>query len=74
MLTLGMGCVMFPSEEVAALSTTPRAPWAAEYMAALGLWRPQTGLGNPGPVPASSCKAYMTCRYCFSDGPVLQGE
>ena len=32
MLALGMGRVVFPSEEVAALSTTPRAPRAAEYM------------------------------------------
>ena len=47
MMTLGMGHVVFPSEEVAALSTTPRAPRAAKYMAVMGLWRPQTGQGDP---------------------------
>ena len=57
MLDLGMGHVVFPSEEVTALSPAPRAPRAAQYMAAMGLWRPQTGLGDPGPVPASSCNA-----------------
>ena len=74
MLTLGMGRVVFPSEEVAALSTTPRAPRAAEYMAAMGLWRSQTGPGDPGPVPASSCSACMNCWYCFLEGPVPPGE
>ena len=48
MMSLGMGHVVFPSEEVAALSTTPRAPRAAKYMAAMGLWRPQTGPAIPG--------------------------
>ena len=38
MMSLGLGQVVFPSEEVAALSTTPRAPRAAKYMAAMGLW------------------------------------
>ena len=68
MITLGMGRVVFPSEEVAALFTPPRAPRAAKYMAAMGLWRPQTGPGDPGPVPASSCNACMNCRYCFPEG------
>ena len=70
MMTLGMGHVVFPSEEVAALSTTPRAPRAAKYMAAMGLWRPQTGPGDPGPLPASSCNACINCRYCFPEGPI----
>ena len=39
MMTLGMGHVVFPSEEVAALST----PTGLQH-------RPQTGLGDPGPV------------------------
>ena len=38
------------------------------YMAAMGLWRPQTDPGDPGPVPASSCNASMNCRYCFPEG------
>ena len=65
---------MFPSDEVVALSTTPRAPRAARYMAAMELWRPQTGPGDPGPVPALSCNACMNCRYCFPEGPVSPAE
>ena len=38
------------------------------YMVAMGLWRPQTGLGDPGPVPASSCNTCMKCQYCFPGG------
>ena len=41
--------MVFPLHEVAALSTAPRAPRAAQYMAAIELWRPQMGLGDPGP-------------------------
>ena len=65
MMFIGMGRVVFPAEEIADLSTAPRAPRAAKYMAAMGLWRPQSGPGDPGPVPASSCNACMNCRYCF---------
>ena len=57
MLILGMGHVVFPSQEVASLSPAPRAPRAAQYMAAMGLWRPPLGLGDPWPV--SSCNACM---------------
>ena len=64
MLNLGMGHVVFPSQEVVALSPMPRAPRAAQYMAAMGLWRPQMGPGDPGPVPASSCNSSMNCPYC----------
>ena len=74
MLALGMGHVVFPSKVVAALSTTLRASQAAEYMAGMGLWRPQTGPGDPGPVAALSCNACMNCRYCFPEGPVPPGE
>ena len=74
MMTLGMIHVVFPSEEVAALSTTPRAPRTAKYMAAMGLWRPQTGPGDPGPVPTPSCNACMNCWYCFPEGPVSPAE
>ena len=70
----GDGTCGVPFEEVAALSTTPRAPRATEYIAAMGLWRPQTGPGVPGPLPASSCNACMNCRYCFPEGPVSPGE
>ena len=70
MMSVGLGYVVCPSAEVAALSTTPRALRAAKYMAAMGLWRSQTGPGDPRPVPASSCNACMNCWYCFPDGPV----
>ena len=62
---IGMGRVVFPAEDIADLSTAPRAPRAAKYMTAMG---PQTGLGDPGPVPASSCPPCMTCEYCFPGG------
>ena len=65
MMSIGMGRVVFPAEAIADLSSAPRAQRAAKYMAAMGLWRPQTGPGDPGPVLASSCTACMTCEYCF---------
>ena len=46
-----IGRVVFPAKEIADLSSTPRAPRAARYMAAMGLWRPQTGPGDPGLLP-----------------------
>ena len=67
MMSIGMGQVVFPEEEVADLSPTLRTTRAAKYMTAMGLWRPRTGPGDPGPVPASSCNACMTCRYCFPE-------
>ena len=39
MLSIGMGRVVFPTEEIADLSPTPRVTRAASYMAAMGLWR-----------------------------------
>ena len=68
MMSIGMGRVVFPAEEIAALSTAPRAPRAAKYMAVMGVWRPRTGPGDPEPVPASSCNACMNCWYCFPEG------
>ena len=65
MMSLGMGQVVFPTAEVADLSPAPRAARAAKYMMEMGLWRPRTGPGDTGPVPASSCSACMTCRCCF---------
>ena len=69
-----LGHVVFPSHEVAALSPAARVPWAAQYMSAMGLWRPQMGPGDPGPLPASSCNACMNCRYCFPEGPDPSGS
>ena len=67
MISIGIGQVVFPAEEVADLSPAPWATRAAKYMTAMGLWRPRMGPGDPGPVPASSCNACMTCRYCFPE-------
>ena len=62
MMSIGIGCVVFPANEIADLSTAPRAPRTAKYMAAMCLWRPQMGPGDPGPVPTSSCNS---STYCF---------
>ena len=72
-LSLALGQVVFPSQEVAALSPAPHVPRAAQYMPAMGLWRPLVGPGNPGPLPVSSCNACMNFRYCFPNGPVPSG-
>ena len=57
MMDLGIGQMVFPHDEVAGLS----------YMSAMGLWRPQTGQADPGPVPASTCRSCMNCDYCFPE-------
>ena len=51
MLSIGVDHVVFPVEEVEKLSRMPRAQRAAKYMTAMGLWRPPSGLGAPGPLP-----------------------
>ena len=71
MMDLGIGQMVFPHDKVAGLSPAARAAraaWAAKYMSAMGLWRPQTGPGDLGPVPASTCRSCMTCDYCFPEG------
>ena len=60
MMVLGIGQMVFPHAEVADLSPAPRAVRAASTWA-IGLWRPQTGPGDPRRVPASSCRTCMTC-------------
>ena len=40
MMSIGIGPMVFPTNEIADLSITPRAPRVAKYMAAMGLWRP----------------------------------
>ena len=54
MMSIGVGHVVFPTEDVAKLSMTE-----------MGLWRPPSGPGAPGPVPTSSCASCMRCEYCF---------
>ena len=73
MMVLGIGQIVFPQAEVANLSPAPRAARAAQYMSVMGLWRPQSGPGDPGPVPASSCRTCMTCEYCFPEDQLPPG-
>ena len=73
MMVLGIGQMVFPQAEVADLSPAPRAARAAKYMSAMGLWRPQMGPGDPGPVPASSCYTCMTCECCFPEDQLPPG-
>ena len=67
LMDLGVGQLMFPHDEVAELSPAPRAARAAKYISAMGLWRPQTGQTDSGPVPASTCRSCMSCEYCFPE-------
>ena len=73
MMVLGIGQMVFPQAEVADLSPAPRAAQVVKYMSAMGLWRPQTVPGDPGPVPASSCRTCMTCEYCFPEDKLPPG-
>ena len=66
-LRLAIGPEVFPSAAVDVLSPVPEAPRAANYMSAMGLWRPPGGLGDPGPLPVSSCNCCMNCTHCFPD-------
>ena len=54
MISIGMGRVVFPAEEIADLSPAPRATRAAKYMAVMGLWRPVRVIpGQCRPRPAT---------------------
>ena len=39
-MRLAFGQEQYPSAAIQAMSPSPRARWAAHYMAAMGLWRP----------------------------------
>ena len=65
MLSIGVDNVVFPVDEVDRLSVRPRAQRAATYMSAMGLWRPPSGPGAPGPLPVSTCTSCMNCESCF---------
>ena len=65
MLSIGVDHVVFPVEEVDKLSVMPRAQRAAKYMTAMGLWRPPSGPGAPGPLPTLTCPSSMNCEYFF---------
>ena len=73
MMAVGVEQSLFLRAEVDDLSPAPRAARAASYMSVMGLWRPQTGLGDPGPVPASSCRSCMNCKYCFPEHQLPPG-
>ena len=60
----------FPTEAVNFVTPGRRVRRAADYMAAMGLWRPTGGPVLPGPLPVSSCNSYMSCEDCFPDDPV----
>ena len=73
MLSIGVNHVVFPVDEVDRLSVMPRAQRAAKYMSAMGLWRPLSGAGTPGPLPVSTCTSCMQCESCFGRrGPSAQ--
>ena len=73
MMALGRGQSLFPSVEVDDLAPAPRTAWAASYMSAMGLWHPQMGPSVPGPVPMSSCRSCMSCKYCFPEDQLPPG-
>ena len=60
----------FPTDAIQYVTPVRRVRRAAHYMAAMGLWRPTSGLVFPGPVPVSSCNSCMSCEDCFADVPV----
>ena len=73
MLSIGVDHAVFPVDEVDRLSVMPRAQRAAKYMSAMGLWRPPSGEGTPGPLPVSTCTSCMKCESCFGRrGPSAQ--
>ena len=63
MLSIGVDHVVFPVEEVDKLSLMPRAQRAAKYMTAMGLWRPPSGPGAPGPLPTSTCRKETSTQW-----------
>ena len=59
----------FPTEAVQFVASSHRVRRAAHYMAAMGLWRPPSTQGIPGPLPSSSCNSCLMCSGCFPDLP-----
>ena len=49
------------TEAVQSVAPSHRVRRAAHYMAAMGLWRPPSTQGVPGPLPSSSCNDCMMC-------------
>ena len=59
----------FPTEAFQSVAPSYRVRRVADYMAPMGLWRPPSTPGVPGPLPSSSCNACMMCSDCFPDLP-----
>ena len=59
----------FPTDAVHFVTPERRVRRAAQYMAAMGLWRPTSAPVFPGPISVSSCNSYMACEDCFPDAP-----
>ena len=66
-MCLAFGHEPYPSEAVQSVAQSPRVRRAANYMAAMGVWRPPGSQGALGPLPTSSCNACMMCADCFPD-------
>ena len=59
----------FPTEAVQSMAPSHLVRRAAHYMAAMGLWRPPSTPGVPGPLTLSSCSASMMCSDCSDSSP-----
>ena len=59
----------FPSEAVQYVTPSHHVRRAGHCMSAMGLWRPSSNPGVPGPLPSSSCNACMSCSDCFPNIP-----
>ena len=59
----------FPTDAIQFVAPSHRVRQAAHYMAAMGLWRPPSTQGIPGPLSSTLCNACMTCSDCFPDLP-----
>ena len=73
MLDLGMGHVVFPSQEVAALSPAPLAPLAPRA-AQCGRYGIITSSNKSERFRGCAYNACMNCRYCFPEGSFPSGK
>ena len=59
----------FPTDVMQQVVPSYRVRRAAQYMAAMGSWRPPTTQEVRGPLPLATCNACMSCSDCFPDLP-----
>ena len=64
-MRLAFGMEQYPADAKQAVLPSSRVRRAADYMTAIGLWRPTDSPGVPGPLPESSCNDCMMCVNCF---------